>query len=93
MEPTNSKVVTFQPSGRGKAQCAPNPLYPEGIAVDVSRGAKLTCLVPLPYPAPECGMYLVRCLICDNSVALTVAGRPDDPVSIRLPCLIPEKNQ
>jgi hypothetical protein len=78
--------VDFVRSGRGKAQCAPNPAYPIGIDVDVSRGQP-SCIVALPYPAPECGHYVVRCALCAMSVAITAAGRPDDPKSVKIPCM------
>ena len=50
--------VKFRKSGRGKAQCPPNPEYPHGCIVDM-RGGKPGCRIPLPYPAPECGMWLI----------------------------------
>ena len=78
--------VEFQPSGRGKAKCAANPDYPEGVAVDISNGASATCAIDLPYPAPECGTYIVKCHLCRLAVALTAAGRPDDPTRLVMPC-------
>ena len=78
--------VTFQPSGRGKAQCPSNPAYPKGIAVDCSTPGKANCTVTLPYPAPECGMWLVFCEQCRLSAAVTAAGRPDDPISVKFSC-------
>jgi len=85
-----SHRVHFQPSGRGKAQCAPNPLYPKGIALDGSKPGQLSCTVTLPYPAPECGMWLVFCDQCPMSVMITAAGRIDDPVSVRVRCQLSE---
>ena len=76
--------ITFHPSGRGKAQCPPNPAYPDGI--DLDTGSKPSCRAELPYPAPECGTWLARCALCGVAVACTAAGRPDDPRSITLPC-------
>jgi len=78
--------VEFRPSGRGKAQCVPNPEYPNGIALDVSKPGAPSCLVELPYPAPECGAWIVRCKECAMSVAVTAAGRPDDPISLKMEC-------
>ena len=78
-------TVEFVPSGRGKAQCAPDPAYPDGIDLDVSLGAA-SCKVDLPYPAPECGHFIVRCGLCGFSAAITAAGRPDDPKSVTIPC-------
>lgn len=78
--------IVFRPSGRGKAQCPPDPNYPNGIAIDVCEPAEEGCVVPLPYPAPECGLWLVLCSECDMSVGITAVGRPDDPVSVKIPC-------
>jgi predicted RNA-binding Zn-ribbon protein involved in translation (DUF1610 family) len=85
-------VVEFIPSGRGKARCAPNPCYPDGIALDATNGAMVSCKVDIPYPSPECGIIIVRCKLCRYAAAVTVAGRPDDPVSIKLPCQKPLKS-
>lgn len=81
-----SHRVEFRPSGRGKALCAPNPEYPNGIALDLTRPGVPTCLVVIPYPAPECGLWLVRCDECHLSIAVTAAGRPDDPISLKMEC-------
>ncbi len=67
-------------------QCPPNEAYPNGIDVDVSRKAKDTCKANLPYPARRCGYYIVQCSKCDSTIAITTAGRPDDPRSVTLPC-------
>ena len=64
----------------------PNLAYPRGVDLDVSLHRKPACVAPLPYPAARCGIYTVRCIECGFSVALTTAGRPDDPRSVRLPC-------
>ncbi len=79
--------VTFRPSGRGKAQCPSNPNYPLGIELDTSTPGRPYCIIPLPYPAPECGLWMVRCQQCEMTSAITAAGRPDDPISIKLTCL------
>lgn len=81
-----SHSIEFRPSGRGKAQCDPNPEYPHGIALDTSKPNAASCLVDLPYPAPECGIWIVRCEDCPMSVAVTAAGRPDDPISLKMEC-------
>jgi hypothetical protein len=83
-----NKVVEFFPSGRGKAQCAPDPDYPNGIALPPS--TMVSCKVELPYPAPECGMWRVECTLCKCQILVTAAGRPDDPVSVCMPCIIEE---
>ena len=78
--------VIFLPNGRGKARNAPNPAYPNGFAVVVP-GDGPRCSVEFPYPAPECGMWLVKCEECDRSFLFTAAGRPDDPISATWPCM------
>lgn len=67
-------------------QCAPNPAYPKGKDCDCSDGAKHTCTAALPYPAKRCGLYIVECEACGLRVAITTAGRPDDPRSVKLAC-------
>ena len=68
-------------------QCAPNPAYPDGIDMDATRGLPgPSCKVALPYPAKRCGMYEVKCNVCGIVVAITTAGRPDDPRSLTIPC-------
>ncbi len=66
----------------------PNPAYPNGIDVDLTHGAHITCLAELPYPAKRCGHYLVDCDRCGYLAVVTTAGRPDDPKSVRLPCKV-----
>ena len=78
-------TIEFKASGRGKARCAPNPDFPEGKPVDCSEG-KVACAVELPYPAPECGVWIVRCKACGMSVGITAAGRLDDPKMVKMPC-------
>jgi hypothetical protein len=78
--------LTFEPSGRGAARCPPDPRYPDGVFLDVGNPG-WRCHVELPYPAPECGMWLVRCRECGMSAAITAAGRADDPRGAMLPCL------
>lgn len=67
----------------------PNPSYPNGIDVDASGGAERTCTTNLPYPAKRCGIYLVRCSFCGARAAITTAGRPDDPRSLKVACQTP----
>jgi hypothetical protein len=86
----SSHTVNFHPNGRGKAICAPNPDFPTGIDVDVSEG-RTSCTIELPYPAPECGSYIVHCKACGIGVAVTAAGRPDDPRSLTIACKIERK--
>lgn len=77
--------LEFVASGRGQAQCPSNPEYPSGIIVDATDG-EMGCVVKLPYPAPECGHFRVSCKVCRMSVAITAAGRADDPTSVKIPC-------
>lgn len=81
-----AKLVKWAPSGRGKAQCAPNPHYPDGIAIDATEPGEKSCFVELPYPAPECGTWIISCSKCQMHVHITAAGRPDDPISVRIAC-------
>jgi hypothetical protein len=69
-----------------KAQCPPNPKYPDGIMVDC--GERPACQVALPYPAPECGVWIVKCATCNTMIAVTAAGRPDDPKEVMVACQI-----
>jgi hypothetical protein len=80
--------IKFIPSGRGKAQCPPDPDYPQGKTVELTRTGQISCTVALPYPAPECGMFLVACEDCGLKILITAAGRPDDPISLTMPCLL-----
>lgn len=77
--------IKWHDAGR-EPQCAPNPAYPNGMDVDVSDGATLTCLADLPYPAKRCGTYTVECEKCGLRIAVTTAGRPDDPRSVKIAC-------
>lgn len=81
--------IKWNDAGR-EPQCAPNPLYPDGIDADCSGGAGATCTTALPYPAKRCGHFLVECKMCGVRVAITTAGRPDDPRSVKIACRKPE---
>lgn len=78
--------ITWIDGGR-EPRCAPNPDYPNGKDCDGSMGAKVTCTAQLPCPAKRCGHYIVKCKTCGFTAAVTTAGRPDDPRSIKLPCI------
>lgn len=71
---------------KAEPQSAPDPKYPNGIDIDISRGAKEACTVQLTYPAPRCGVYRLECELCGLSVGITTAGRPDDPRSVTVAC-------
>jgi hypothetical protein len=66
-------------------QCPPNPAYPEGIDIHAPVPG-FFCKTSLPYPAPRCGLWVVHCLACSAVVAVTAAGRPDDPRSVDVNC-------
>lgn len=80
----------FIDSGR-KAQCPPNPDFPEGMAVDA--GFKRMCIVDIPYPSTGCGVLRVDCPVCGIKVGFTVAGRVDDPRRVTLPCKVDGNKQ
>ena len=78
--------VVFLDSGR-EPQCKPDPKYPDGMAINLAIGKPgAKCTRNLPYPAPRCGSYIITCTICKFKAAITVAGRPDDPRTVTLPC-------
>lgn len=79
--------VKFVASGRGPARCAPDPDFPQGklLTPELDKGVP-SCRFDLPYPAPECGWYSVECERCGMTVLVTVAGRPDDPIAVVMPC-------
>lgn len=74
--------------GNREPQCKPDPNYPFGKDVDASNGTPASCVTPLPHPARRCGVYHVTCPDCGYSIYVTTAGRPDDPRSVRVPCMI-----
>ena len=85
---TNGKFeIEFIKSGRGKAQCPPNPDYPEGVTIHGEKKGMPFCTTSVPYPAPECGHFSIVCTQCHIEVVVTTAGRPDDPRLIYIPCL------
>jgi hypothetical protein len=77
-------TVKFLDSGR-EPQNQPNPNYPSGVTVDLS-GGRPFCATAIPYPAPRCGVMMVTCSECGYKVGVTVAGRIDDPHTVKLPC-------
>jgi hypothetical protein len=81
-------LIEFIKSGRGKARSPANPSLPRGIVVDMSKRATPSCTVDLPYPAPECGQFHVRCTLCNLSLIVSAAGRPDDPTQVIIACKI-----
>ncbi len=80
----SSLSATWLGTGR-QPTCAPNPAYPNGIALDAA-GPAPGCEIALKYPAPCIGQWVVECATCGTSAAVTAAGRADDPASVRIPC-------
>jgi len=77
--------IEWHDSGH-EPQNRPNPKYPDGMDLDMSRGALRVCEVSLPYPAKRIGYYSIECNECGLRVAISTAGRPDDPRSVKLGC-------
>lgn len=68
------------------SQYPPNPDYPNGIDIDVTKGNEKSCTVLLPYPAKRIGAYHIYCKTCGLNAGVTTAGRIDDPKSVKLAC-------
>jgi hypothetical protein len=68
-------------------QCPPNQSYLSGMHIDYSMGAKKACVFDVP-AAKGTGFVLVECMKCGYRAATTVAGRPDDVRSVKIPCKI-----
>ena len=79
--------ITWVDYGRDP-QCAANPEFPAGVDIDMvwGRWAEPNCLVSLPYPAKRCGRYEIACTRCGLTMAVSTAGRADDPRSVRVLC-------
>ena len=70
-----------------KAKCGPDPLYPNGVMVDLNGdddGA--SCSTPLGYPAPGTGKWFVKCNVCGVIAVIAAAGRTDDPRGVAISC-------
>lgn len=70
--------------GGREPKCRPDPAYPEGK--DLDSGERPSCKADLPYPAKRCGVFVIECEACGTRIAITTAGRPDDPKSVYIPC-------
>jgi hypothetical protein len=78
--------VVFLDSGRDPTEKT-NPDFPDGVLVNLAPHALAkTCTRNVPYPAPRFGVYSITCRKCKLNVAITVAGRTDDPNAVTLPC-------
>lgn len=82
-----SHTLSYMVRG-GPPKSPPNPAFPQGVDVDLSDNAKVSCLVVLPYPNPNknIGTWMIRCDQCKQIVAVTAAARSDDPRTVRLAC-------
>ena len=67
-------------------QCKPNPAYPDGKDVVGHFPGENFCKAELVHPAKRIGFYLVQCAKCGTLIAVTTAGRPDDPRSVTIAC-------
>ena len=77
--------VKWFDSGRAPTQ-PPNPDYPDGIDLNMSKDEQDACYTTLPYPAKRIGSYVISCNKCGLKAVCTTAGRMDDPRSIIVPC-------
>jgi hypothetical protein len=82
---TERHRVEWHGAGR-KAQLQADPDYPHGISVNLSDSDERSCQVILPYPAPECGYWQVTCSECGFKIAISAAGRADDPTDVTIAC-------
>ncbi len=78
--------------GRREPRCPPDPRFPKGKDIDAAMGAP-SCETDLPYPAKRCGHFVVECPVCGMTAAITTAGRPDDPRSVKIPCKLVGRKQ
>lgn len=84
--PRGTLVIVRRDDPDKRPVCKPDPDYPNGVILDCAQGSPERCDIALPYPARGLGTYQVRCDTCLVRITLTVAGRPDDPARIILPC-------
>jgi hypothetical protein len=80
--------ITWIDAGR-EPTVAPNPEFPNGIDVLAHSDETNSCRVELEYPAKRCGYYRIECLVCGIRIAVSTAGRPDDPRSAQFNCRVP----
>jgi hypothetical protein len=77
--------VTWKGTGQQPTQ-PPNPEFPNGCEVHLAAPDQPTCAASLPYPAPCIGGHLIECSRCGARVAVSAAGRPDDPHTVHIRC-------
>lgn len=82
----NSNLQVAFISHNRMPECAPDPAFPKGRTIDGRVGGEPSCSTSLPYPVPCCGLVQVTCDTCKQRLTITVAGRPDDPHTVRMPC-------
>lgn len=71
-----------------KPTCSPDPDYPNGRSMDLTNDATPNCTVTLPhYPSDGRGVWVIGCFGCKLRIAITSAGRPDDPRTVKMACL------
>lgn len=80
-----SITVTFHPNGQGKAKCPSDENFPNGKLIQISTN-KNAHKITLPYPASECGIWILKCEACNFAVGVTAAGRKDDPNQVNFMC-------
>jgi hypothetical protein len=77
--------IYFNDSGR-EPTGEPDPAFSKGRDINLADNViQKVCCRNLP-KAPRCGSYSIVCRTCGFSAMITVAGRPDDPRTITLPC-------
>jgi hypothetical protein len=74
--------------GMRQPQNKANPAYPAGLDINAVPPGGTGCRVALPYPAKRIGRYVIECKLCELRVAVTTAGRADDPRSVAMPCKV-----
>ena len=77
--------IDWFPVGR-EARCEPHPDYPNGVHIDLSNAEQQTCTVPIPYPSPGRGSYVIACKLCKRAVSITADGMADDPCTLKIAC-------
>lgn len=89
MKPKKGKfAISWIDRGR-EPKHPPNPDYPNGIDLVLAKDpAGPRCYKQLAYPARRCGHYVIICETCNQTAVVTTAGRPDDPRSVTLDCMV-----
>jgi len=81
-----SGKVEWIDSGR-TAKDKPNPAFPDGRHVGPVGTPMKHCVVPLRRALDKrIGCHRIVCDRCGQTVLVTAAGRPDDPISCTLIC-------